>query len=147
MKLWIARTEADIPEDVWERITYYHPEDKWIYTKLYVLYDKPSDKTLEDVRKMCEVPNYMFPEIKEGECVEFESHNFSITSRTEQKEQTKQKLVDKLIKEFSFNANRYKEYADKELKEIGETQNQARLGGLADGYSRALEYVQKITEN
>lgn len=61
-------------------------------------------------------------------------------------EQAKQELVDKLIKEFSFNANRYKEYADKELKEIGETQNQARLGGLADGYLRALEYVQKITE-
>jgi hypothetical protein len=72
MKLWIARTEANIPYDV----DCSNDTEKLYYTKLYVLYDKPSgnwNDLLRDVRKMCEVPNYMFPEIKEKECVEFES--------------------------------------------------------------------------
>lgn len=69
MKLWIKRTEADIPDDVYESVVERHPENRIVYTKLYVFYDKPVDVA----RLMCEVPNYMFPEIKEGECVEFES--------------------------------------------------------------------------
>ena len=69
MKLWIERTEADIPDDVYESVVERHPENRIVYTKLYVFYDKP----VCSARLMCEVPNYMFPEIKEGECVEFES--------------------------------------------------------------------------
>ena len=69
MKLWIERTEADIPDDVYESVVERHPENRIVYTKLYVFYDKP----VGSARLMCEVPNYMFPEIKEGECVEFES--------------------------------------------------------------------------
>ena len=69
MKLWIKRTEADIPAEVYESIVERHPEDMIVYTKLYVFYDKP----IGEARLICEVPNYMFPEIKEGECVEFES--------------------------------------------------------------------------
>lgn len=77
MKLWIKRTEADIPDDVYESVVERHPENRIVYTKLYVFYDKPVDvaglKPVDVARLMCEVPNYMFPEIKEGECVEFES--------------------------------------------------------------------------
>ena len=68
MKLWIGRTEADIPDDVYESVER-HPENRIVYTKLQVFYDKP----VGIAREMCEVPNYMFPEIGEGECVEFES--------------------------------------------------------------------------
>ena len=55
--------------------------------------------------------------------------------------------ADKLISAFSFDAKRYKEYADKELGEIGETQNYARLCGLADAYQRATDYVKQLMEN
>lgn len=55
--------------------------------------------------------------------------------------------ADKLIQAFSFDANRYKEYAEKEHREEGETQNYARLCGLADGFQRALDYVKKIIED
>ena len=54
--------------------------------------------------------------------------------------------ADKLISAFSFDAKRYKEYADKERREEGETQNYARLCGLADGFQRALDYVKKVME-
>lgn len=67
MKLWIVRTEADIPDDVYESVVERHPESRIFYTKLYIFYDKPVDFA----RLICEVPNYMFPEIKEGECAEF----------------------------------------------------------------------------
>lgn len=49
--------------------------------------------------------------------------------------------VDKLIEELSFEAKRYKEYADKELKEIGKTNNYSRLTGLSDGILRAIDIV------
>ena len=52
--------------------------------------------------------------------------------------------ADKLIEELSFEAKRYKEYADKELKEIGETHNYSRLGGLSDGFLRAMDIVRRI---
>lgn len=52
--------------------------------------------------------------------------------------------TDKLIEELSFEALRYKEYADKELKEIGETHNYSRLGGLSDGFLRAIDIVRRI---
>lgn len=55
--------------------------------------------------------------------------------------------ADKLIQAFSFDAKRYKEYAEKELKDIGKTQNYARLCGLADAYQRASDFVkQAMTE-
>jgi hypothetical protein len=73
MKLWIGRTEAIIPDDVYESVVERHPEKRIVYTKLYVFYDKPSDKEFDTARIVCEVPNYMFPEIGEGECVEFKS--------------------------------------------------------------------------
>ena len=69
MKLWIRRTEAIIPDDVYESVVERHPENRIVYTKLYVFYDKPIDSA----RIVCEAPNYMFPEIREGECIEFES--------------------------------------------------------------------------
>ena len=50
---------------------------------------------------------------------------------------------DKLIQAFSFDVKRYKEYADKELKEEGKTQNYARLCGLADAYQRASDFVKQ----
>jgi len=71
MKLWIKRTEADIPDDVYESVIERYPDRRIFYTKLYVFYDKPDD--FANARLMCEVPNYMFPEIEEGECVEFKS--------------------------------------------------------------------------
>lgn len=55
--------------------------------------------------------------------------------------------ADELIELFSFEAKRYKEYADKECMEEGKTQNYARLGGLADGFQRALDYVKKVMED
>ena len=75
MKLWIARTEANISDDIYEHV-YCEDSARLHFTKLYVLYDKPSgnwNDLSRDVRKMCEIPNYMFPEIKERECMEFES--------------------------------------------------------------------------
>lgn len=73
MKIWIYRTEADIPSDVYESVIWRHPEDAIHYTKLIVFYDKPQTKNPLASRTMCEVPNYMYPEIKEGECCEFET--------------------------------------------------------------------------
>ena len=74
MKLWIARDNAIIPEDM-EHYIERHPEDEIRYAKLHIFYDKPVWKGnhWEYAREMCEVENYMFPEIKMGECVEFES--------------------------------------------------------------------------
>lgn len=74
--IWLYRTEANIPEDQVHHCERY-PMDVYLFTKLYILYDKPSNKKfcLSECRKMCEVPNYMFQEIEEGQCIEFKTEN------------------------------------------------------------------------
>ena len=76
MKIWIARTEAELPDIESQNYIERHPEAAYIYTKLFVYYDKPGWDHYSKMwigRKMAEVPNYMFPEIKENEVIEFES--------------------------------------------------------------------------
>lgn len=72
MKLWIGRDNPIIPEDM-EHYIERHTEDKIRYAKLHIFYDKPiwENGCWECSREMCEVKNYMFPEIKSGECFEF----------------------------------------------------------------------------
>ena len=74
MKLWIARDNPIIPEDM-EHYIEKHPENEIQYTKLHVFYDKPvwENGRWCNAREMNEVKNYMFSEIKSGECVEFKS--------------------------------------------------------------------------
>ncbi len=74
MKLWIGRDNPIIPEDM-EHYIERHPEDEIRYAKLHIFYDKPiwSNGCWRYSREMCEVSNYMFPEIKPGECIEFKS--------------------------------------------------------------------------
>ena len=74
MKLWIARDNAQIPEDM-EHYIERHPEDEIRYAKLHIFYDEPkwNGKSWECAREMCEVKNYMFPEVEIGQCVEFQS--------------------------------------------------------------------------
>ena len=72
MKLWIGRDNPIIPEDM-EHYIERHPEDEIQYTKLHIFYDIPIWKNgcWKFAREMCEVKNYMFPEIKSGQRVEF----------------------------------------------------------------------------
>lgn len=74
MKLWIARDNAIIPDDI-EHYIERHPEDEIRFAKLHIFYDTPywNGEAWVYAREMCEVKNYMFPEIKMGECVEFSS--------------------------------------------------------------------------
>lgn len=82
MKLWLARDMAVVPEDM-EHYIERHPEDEIRYAKLHIFYDKPiwKENGWKCAREMGKVKNYMFPEIKMGECVEFsliktiEEHN------------------------------------------------------------------------
>lgn len=75
MKLWIGRDSSNIPEDM-EHYIERHPEDEIRYAKLHIFYDKPfwEENKWSGAREMCEVKNYMFPEIGIGELVEFESN-------------------------------------------------------------------------
>lgn len=76
LKLWLARNEG------WE-----DDEDDGIYHtgELLVCYDKPileydskkGRKVWSYSRIMHEAPIYMFPEIEEGQCVEFTNRNIS----------------------------------------------------------------------
>lgn len=54
--------------------------------------------------------------------------------------------ANKLIELLSFDIKQYKEYADKERREIGKTQNYTRLCGLSDGLQMALNYIKKAME-
>lgn len=72
MKFWIGRDNPIIPEDM-EHYIERHLEDEIRYTKLHIFYDMPVWKNgcWECSRKICEVENYMFPEIQSGQCIEF----------------------------------------------------------------------------
>ena len=76
MKLWIARDRAIVPDDM-EHYIERHPEKEIDYAKLHIFYDKPEWDNRKGIwycaREMCEVKNYMFPEIKMRQCVEFNS--------------------------------------------------------------------------
>lgn len=76
MKLWIARDRAIVPDDM-EHYIERHPEKAIDYAKLHIFYDKPKWDNRKGIwycaREMCEVENYMFPEIEMGQCVEFNS--------------------------------------------------------------------------
>ena len=78
MKLWIARDNAIIPDDM-EHFIERYPEKEIEYAKLHIFYDKPIwvgnyfGGSWQCAREMCEISNYMFPEIKMGQCVEFNS--------------------------------------------------------------------------
>ena len=71
LKLWLSRTDVEITPDN-EHYLERHPEDWWVYTKLYIYYD---NLNYGPSRKMCEVPKYMFQEIKPNQTVEF-THKF-----------------------------------------------------------------------
>jgi hypothetical protein len=72
LKLWIARDGANVPEDM-EHYIERHPEDEIRYANLHIFYDKPiwKENAWKCAREMCEVKNYMFPEVEIGQCVEF----------------------------------------------------------------------------
>ena len=76
MKIWIARDEAVVPEDMGHYIER-HPEEKIRYSKLHIFYDKPiwCGFSIWGGARQFEISNYMFPEIQCGECVEFISNN------------------------------------------------------------------------
>ena len=76
MKFWIARDRAIIPDDM-EQYIERHPEKEIDYAKLHIFYDEPewNNGIWHCAREMCEVQNYMFPQIGIGECVEFNSKN------------------------------------------------------------------------
>lgn len=73
MKLWVARNEGYEEEEV------LHDRFKHVSGELFIFYDTPllvydsekQRKIWTCSREMCEVPSYMFPGIKEGECVVF----------------------------------------------------------------------------
>lgn len=73
IKLWIARNEG------WEE-EYLHDRYQHVPGELLICYDRPTLKYDDSLgrqiwkyaRIMHEAPSYMFPEIKEKECVEFE---------------------------------------------------------------------------
>lgn len=75
MKIWIARDNSVIPDDL-EHFIERHPERELEYAKLHIFFDKPvwKGESWSCAREMCEVKNYMLPEIGMGECVEFESN-------------------------------------------------------------------------
>ena len=78
--IWMGRSDAVIPEDMVHFVER-HPEAALNYTKLVIFYDKPLEfqhrqngyGKFVGARVMCEVPNYMFPEIHSGEFVEFKN--------------------------------------------------------------------------
>lgn len=76
MELWIGRDNPIIPEDM-EHYIERHPEDEIRYAKLHIFYDEPiwnrRDECWCGAREMCEVKNYMFPEVEMGQCVELKS--------------------------------------------------------------------------
>lgn len=81
--IWIARDEAIIPDDM-EHFIERHPEKRYEYAKLHIFYDTPEwvSDHWQNARDMCEIPNYMYPEIEEGVCVEFkEADNKKIDIR------------------------------------------------------------------
>lgn len=67
-KMWLARDEAILPDDFKVR-----EEDAYRFGKLHLFYDTPlleyEEETHKQVwccaRKCCEIPSYMFPNIKE----------------------------------------------------------------------------------
>ena len=93
MKLWIARDRAIIPDDM-EHFIERHPEKEIEFAKLHIFYDTPkwNGKAWSCAREMCEVKNYMFPEIEMGKCVEFNSKLKNKLSFEEMEE-----LIDDLI--------------------------------------------------
>ena len=74
MKIWIARDNAIVPEDM-EHYIEKHPEEEIRYAKLSIFYDMPTwdGKNWNYSRKICEIDSYMLPEIGCGECFEFNS--------------------------------------------------------------------------
>ena len=65
----------EISNYVLENIDTLSPEKEIEFAKLHIFYDTPTwnGKAWYCAREMCEVQNYMFPEIKCGECFEFNS--------------------------------------------------------------------------
>ena len=74
MKLWIARDNSVVPEDM-KHFIERHPEKEIEYADLNVFYDEPiwDNGSWGCARRTGKSNNYMFPEIKPGQCVEFNS--------------------------------------------------------------------------
>lgn len=75
--IWIARDDAKVPEDV-QHFVERHPEKITEYGKLHIFYEKPLGRNSKGewvgARDMVEnAKDYMFPEIKCGECKPFTS--------------------------------------------------------------------------
>ena len=71
-KIYIARSEATYEDEYEERSVARHPEHEHIYGKLTAYYDVPVNDG-RCSRKLFELPNYMYPEIKCGTYKEFAS--------------------------------------------------------------------------
>ena len=72
--LWIARDSAVVPDSA-RRLCDEYPEQRRLRTRLAVYYDKPQWDAYRKVwacaREMADIPNYMYPEIAEGQCRRF----------------------------------------------------------------------------
>jgi len=80
MKIWIARDNAysDDKDFDLEHFLERHPESETEFGKLHLFYDKPifvesswCHYAWEGGRVSADIPSYMFPNIKCGECLEF----------------------------------------------------------------------------
>jgi len=67
VKLYLCRTpvSSNVPIDD-QNFLEAHPDKEYLYTKLYICYEKPDDIWCETARKV-EIKNYMYPEIQPGQ--------------------------------------------------------------------------------
>ena len=76
MKIYIARDRAVFEDEQQERFIHRHPEKENQYGRLRLFYEKPTFNgntgKWEQARVATEIKNYMFPQIKCGECAVFE---------------------------------------------------------------------------
>lgn len=73
IKLYLCRTLQDREISVEDQnFLEVHPEKAYLFTKLYICYEKPVDFSCETARKI-ELPSYMYPEIQPGQFVELNS--------------------------------------------------------------------------
>jgi len=82
MKIWIYRTgtKFDYNDNRSIHFVEQNPDKAWMFTKLYILYDKPCNQgftELIETSRHIEIPNGWYPEIQPEQLVEFESTTLS----------------------------------------------------------------------